>query len=102
MNPEMNITEMNIGGRLIPRSLVSSNSSAARLCKAINHILHNNGIFAGIAENVGTPPSSPNSIHPYWRETVFLAFFGMYVLPIPLVDPSYISTRIMPSEVKPL
>lgn len=83
MNPEMNITEMNIGGRLIPRSLVSSNSSAASLSSAIKYILGNGGIFVGVSENVGKSPTSPNSIHPYWRESVFLAFFGMYVLPIP-------------------
>lgn len=97
MNPEMNITEMNIGGRLIPRSLVSSNNSAARLSKAINHIVRNNGIVAGVSENVSKSPTFHNSVHPYWRETVFLAFFGMWVLPIPLVDSSYISTRIIPS-----
>ncbi|KAG6365628.1 hypothetical protein INS49_007239 [Diaporthe citri] len=77
MNPEMNITEMNVGGRLIPRSLVSSNSSAARLSKAIDYILRNNGILAGVSENVGTSPTSRNSVHPYWRESVFLAFFGI-------------------------
>lgn len=95
MVPEINITEMNIGGRLIPRSLVSSNSSAARLSSAIKYIPDNNGIFAGVSENVGTSPTSPNSVHPYWRESVFLAFFGMYVLPIPFVDSSHISTRFI-------
>lgn len=78
MNPEMNITEMNIGGRLIPRSLVSSDSSAARLTGAIKHILGNNGIFIGVSQNVDTPPTSANSVHPYWRQAVFLAVFGMY------------------------
>lgn len=77
MNPDMNITEMNIGGRLIPRSLVSSNSSAARLTRAIDYILRKNGVVAGVSENVGKSPTSRNSVHPYWRESVFLAFFGM-------------------------
>ncbi|KUI64405.1 putative FAD-linked oxidoreductase YvdP [Cytospora mali] len=76
MNPDMNITEMNIGGRLIPRSLVATNNSAASLTSAINDILSNNGILAGVSMNVGRPPTSPNSVHPYWRETVFLAFLG--------------------------
>lgn len=98
MLPDINITEMNIGGRLIPRSLVSSNTSAASLSSAIKYILRNNGVFAGVSENVGTSPTSRNSVHPYWRESVFLAFFGMYVLPSPFVDSSYISTRIIPSE----
>ncbi|KAI7779512.1 FAD-linked oxidoreductase YvdP [Diaporthe eres] len=77
MNPEMNITELNTGGRLIPRSLVSSNGSAARLSRTINHVLHNNGTFIGVSENVGKSPTSNNSVHPYWRETVFLAVFGI-------------------------
>lgn len=79
MNPDMNITEMNIGGRLIPRSLVSSNSSAARLTSAIEYIVSNNGILAGVSQNLNRTPTSPNSVHPYWRETVFLAFLGTYV-----------------------
>ncbi|KAI3390268.1 hypothetical protein diail_10732, partial [Diaporthe ilicicola] len=77
MNPEMNITEMNIGGRLIPRSLVSSKSSTARLSGAIKYILRNNGVFAGVSQNASTPPTSTNSVHPYWRQTIFLAFFGI-------------------------
>ncbi|KAL1869590.1 hypothetical protein Daus18300_005444 [Diaporthe australafricana] len=78
MNPDINITEMNIGGRLIPRSLVSSNDSAANLTSAIKEIVSNRGILAGVSENVGRPPTSPNSAHPYWRETLFLAFFGIF------------------------
>lgn len=68
---------MLIGGRLIPRSLTSSKSSAARLNDAIKHIVLHSSMFAGISENVGTSPTSPNSIHPYWRESVFEAFIGM-------------------------
>ncbi|KAK7702027.1 hypothetical protein SLS64_009888 [Diaporthe eres] len=98
MNPEMNITELSIGGRLIPRSLISSNASAAHLSRAIDYILRNNGTFIGVSENVGISPTSNNSVHPYWRETVFLAVFGMYVLPNPFVDPSYVPTQITPSE----
>lgn len=93
MNPEMNITELNIGGRLIPRSLVSSNASAAHLSRAIDYILRNNGTFIGVSENVGTSPTSNNSVNPYWRDTVFLAVFGMYVLPNSFVDPSYVFTQ---------
>lgn len=79
MVPDINITNMNVGGRLIPRSLVSSDNATARLSGAIKHILRNNGVFAGVSLNADTPPTSTNSVHPYWRETIFLAFFGMYV-----------------------
>ncbi|KAK7731044.1 hypothetical protein SLS53_008846 [Cytospora paraplurivora] len=76
MNPDMRITEMNIGGRLIPRSLVASESSAATLASAIKHISSKFGILAGVSMNVGKQPTSPNSAHPYWRESLFLAFLG--------------------------
>ncbi|KKY38237.1 putative 6-hydroxy-d-nicotine oxidase [Diaporthe ampelina] len=89
MNPEsyMNIFEMNIGGRLVPRSVVSSNSSAARVSDAIKYILHNDGEFVGVSQDLRMSPTSPNSVNPYWRETLFLAFIGMQVSLIPCVIP---------------
>lgn len=79
MVPDINITNLNVGGRLIPRSLVSSENSVASLSSAIKYILSNNGVLAGVSMNAGAHPTSANSVHPYWRETIFLAFFGMYV-----------------------
>lgn len=81
----MNIFEMNIGGRLVPRSVVSSNSSAARVSDAIKYILHNDGEFVGVSQDLRMSPTSPNSVNPYWRETLFLAFIGMQVSLIPCV-----------------
>lgn len=77
MNPSMTIQELNVGGRLIPRSLVASNESAANLTNAIEYILNNNGLLAGVSINVDRPSTFKNSANPYWRETLFLAFFGM-------------------------
>lgn len=79
MNPDMRITEMNIGGRLIPRSLVASEGSAATLVSAIRNISSRFGVLAGVSMNVGKQPTSPNSANPYWRESLFLAFLGKYV-----------------------
>ncbi|ROW06279.1 hypothetical protein VPNG_08072 [Cytospora leucostoma] len=76
MNPDMRIMEMNIGGRLIPRSLVASDSSTASLADAIKHISSRFGMLAAVSMNVGKQPTSPNSAHPYWRESLFLAFLG--------------------------
>lgn len=84
MNPNMTIQELNIGGRLIPRSLAASNSSAASLASALEYIISNNGLLAAVSMNVGREPTYANSANPYWRETLFLAFFGMYVNPPPL------------------
>ncbi|OTB04409.1 hypothetical protein M426DRAFT_11556 [Hypoxylon sp. CI-4A] len=76
LNPDMNISDVNLGGRLIPRSLVSSEDSATSLVQAIKLILDQGGILASNSINVNRPPTFPNSVHPAWRETVFLAFLG--------------------------
>lgn len=77
----MNISEVNLGGRLIPRSLVSSDDSAISLVGAIKSILTQGGILAANSMNFDRPPTFPNSVHPAWRETLFLVFLGtMYNL----------------------
>ncbi|CAN8097437.1 unnamed protein product [Discula destructiva] len=77
LNPNMTIQELNIGGRLIPRSSVVSPDSVISLTGAIQHILNNNGLFAGVAINANTSTTHANSAHPLWRDTLFLAFFGI-------------------------
>lgn len=65
---------------LIPRSLVASNSSAVSLVYAIKSILNNGGIMAGVSADVSKQPSSLNAANPGWRDSLFLAFFGTYVI----------------------
>ncbi|KAM7210500.1 hypothetical protein V8F06_014113 [Rhypophila decipiens] len=77
LNPYQNITEFNIGGRLIPKSLVANRKSADSLANAIEYITANGGIFAGISADVSKGPSIPNSAHPAWRKSAFLAFYGI-------------------------
>ncbi|TVY34362.1 FAD-linked oxidoreductase [Lachnellula occidentalis] len=76
LNPETKITALNIGGDLIPRSLVASNSSAASLVGGFKSILTNGGIILGVSMDVSTQPTSPNAVHPGWRDSLFLAFLG--------------------------
>ncbi|KAI1652573.1 hypothetical protein F4813DRAFT_377667 [Daldinia decipiens] len=76
MVPETNVTEINLGGRLIPRYLLASEISAASLTSAIKSIINNGGILAGVSMDVSRPPSSSNAVHPGWRESAFLAFLG--------------------------
>ncbi|PQE21481.1 FAD binding domain-containing protein [Rutstroemia sp. NJR-2017a BBW] len=76
LNPDMNITELNIGGSLIPRSLVASDTSATSLVSAIKSILNNGGILAGVSMDVSRPPTFQNAAHPGWRSSLFLAFLG--------------------------
>jgi hypothetical protein len=75
-HPKYNITEANIGGWLIPRSLVSSNSSTKNLIDAMKYILANGGIVSGVSVNVTRLPDVPNSVNPAWRTTLFNAVVG--------------------------
>ncbi|RYO93423.1 hypothetical protein DL766_000813 [Monosporascus sp. MC13-8B] len=75
-NPEMNITELNLGGRLIPRSLVASDSSVASLTGAIKSIISKGGILAGVSMDISRPPTSSNAVHQGWCEALFLAVLG--------------------------
>lgn len=72
--PETDVYEINLGGRIIPRSLVASNDAAASLTSAIKTIVSNGGVLSGVSMDVSRPPTSPNSAHPAWRDSLFLAF----------------------------
>jgi hypothetical protein len=72
----MNISEVNLGGRLIPRSLVETDDSASSLVAAIKSITNHGGVLAGVSMDVSRAPTVPNSVHPLWRDTLFLAFLG--------------------------
>jgi hypothetical protein len=80
LNPEMNITEFNLGGSLVSRSQVASESSVTALVSALKSILDNGGILAGVSMDVSRSPPVPNAVHPGWRDSLFLAFLGTYVL----------------------
>ncbi|KAI1467956.1 FAD binding domain protein [Daldinia caldariorum] len=73
-NPKQDVAEINLGGRLIPRSLVKSSDSAASLADAIKSVLDNGGGMATVCSDTSRPPTFPNSAHPAWRETLFLVF----------------------------
>ncbi|KAF7879033.1 hypothetical protein EAF04_000233 [Stromatinia cepivora] len=76
LNPDINIMELNLGGSIIPRSLVASNSSATSLVNGIKSISNNGGILAGVSMDVSQAPAHPNAVHPDWRNSLFLAFLG--------------------------
>jgi hypothetical protein len=77
LNPTMNITAINLGGRIVPRSLVETDHSASDLVGAIKTITDNQAPIAGVTMNVNKPPTSPNAVHPAWRDSIFLAFYGL-------------------------
>ncbi|KAI8623981.1 hypothetical protein F5Y19DRAFT_456409 [Xylariaceae sp. FL1651] len=76
LNPVMNISDLNIGSRIIPRSVVATQPPASDLVSAIRSMTDNFAAFAGITMNVSKPPTSPNAVHPSWRDSIFLAFYG--------------------------
>lgn len=75
----MNITEFNLGGSLIRRSLVTSKSSVTSLVNAVKFISDKGGIMAGVSMDVSKAPTFANAVHPEWRKSLFLAFLGTYV-----------------------
>ena len=75
MTPPSNITEFQLGGRLIPRSLVKSNSHG--LTAALRTINANGAVISGVSVNVSQNAGTPdNSVNPAWRDAVFDAVVG--------------------------
>ncbi|KAI1637124.1 FAD binding domain-containing protein [Biscogniauxia mediterranea] len=72
-----NVSDSNLGNRLIPRSLVSDNSSTEALVSAIRNI-SSQTIMSGVAFSVAGGVSSPDdvAVNPYFRETLFSATLG--------------------------
>jgi len=84
MVPANNITEFNLGGRLIPRSLVETANSASSLMRALRSITDEGAVISGVSVNVSRSGSGvANSVHPAWRSTIFDAVFGLYVTDCP-------------------
>ncbi|KAI1389100.1 cytochrome P450 [Hypoxylon trugodes] len=99
-HPKYNITEANIGGRFIPRSLVSSNDSTRRLMDAMNFIIENGGEVSGVAVNVTQLPDVPNSVNPAWRTALFSAViaipYGLYDMQVNIVSQGKITNMFVP------
>ncbi|KAL0941910.1 FAD binding domain protein [Colletotrichum truncatum] len=77
MNPEPAVTEFNVGGRLMPRSLVATDASATTLVDTLASIIKNGGIISGLTINVARKTGAvPNAVHPAWRTALFSAVVG--------------------------
>jgi hypothetical protein len=75
-DPSQNITNYSIGGRLIPRSVVESNTSA--LVAAIKDINYLGGGLSGVAVNVAERAETPsNSVNPAWRKALVSLTIGL-------------------------
>ena len=74
-----NVTEANIGGRLIPRTLLETKDSVASLMEAFQLILDGGGVVSGIASNQTNFPLNgvENSVNPAFRESVISVVLGL-------------------------
>ena len=77
MNPPIPTSQIQIGGRLIPRSLVLNNNSV--LTDAFRTINNKGGGATGLALNVSKGIIPWNAAHPQWRDTLFdMVLFTQY------------------------
>ncbi|RYP42643.1 hypothetical protein DL767_000012 [Monosporascus sp. MG133] len=67
----VNVSGLNIGGRLIPRTLVETNN--AELTATIRNITTAGALFSGVSFNVSQHAADSIGANPYWRESIFNA-----------------------------
>ncbi|KAL6720842.1 hypothetical protein ACLMJK_002767 [Lecanora helva] len=77
-DPPWNVSQYQIGGRLIPRSLVEH--QAAALVQAERRIINSGigAIMSGVCLNVSVSNPAINAVNPYWRTALFSAVIGTY------------------------
>lgn len=74
MNPHSNITEAQIGGRLMPRSAVESNLST--LITTLRTIAEQGAVVSGVSLNVSRSAVPVNSVNPAWRDAAISFVLG--------------------------
>ncbi|KAJ4371945.1 hypothetical protein N0V85_009078, partial [Neurospora sp. IMI 360204] len=81
MVAQQNVTDANMGGRLIPRSLVTEKEGAEKLTEALDAIASAGGTVAGISVNIerGRKLSKayPNSVNPLFESAIQIGVFGL-------------------------
>jgi len=75
MSPVMNLTELNLGGRLIPRDVVQGDVKG--LTSAMRAITVAGAVISGVTLNVGQQLHPDNAVTPVWRTAVFDAVIGI-------------------------
>lgn len=74
MNPHSNITEAQVGGRLIPRSVLESDP--ASLMKTLRGISEMGVVVSGVSLNVSRSPVPYNAVNPAWRDAAISIVLG--------------------------
>ncbi|KAL6855741.1 hypothetical protein J3F83DRAFT_475402 [Trichoderma novae-zelandiae] len=76
-NPPPNVTEYNIGGRLIPRNLFTNQSGAASVAAAYRFINQHGGVVSGVSVNVSKGQKVSNAVNPAWRTAITSTVVGL-------------------------
>ncbi|PVH95572.1 FAD-binding domain-containing protein [Periconia macrospinosa] len=69
------VSNLNIGGRLIPRELIDNDISA--LTASIRNITTRGALFSGVSFNVSQFEPESIGVNPYWRRSAFDAVVAM-------------------------
>lgn len=80
MNPHSNITEAQVGGRLMPRSVLDSDP--ASLFTTLRGIAEMGVVVSGVSLNVSRSPEPFNAVNPAWRGAAISVVLGTYVMQI--------------------
>ncbi|KAL3472088.1 hypothetical protein BJX99DRAFT_266232 [Aspergillus californicus] len=75
--PVVNVSEVHLGGRLIPRSTIDAKPNA--LIEGLHSVAQQGAAISGLALNVSHAPSTPNAVNPAWRETGMSIIIGLPV-----------------------
>ncbi|KAL6792971.1 hypothetical protein J3E68DRAFT_451402 [Trichoderma sp. SZMC 28012] len=76
-NPPPNVTEYNIGGRLIPRNLFTTASGAASVASVYQFINNAGGVVSGVSVNVSNGAKVSNAVNPAWRTAITSTVIGV-------------------------
>ncbi|KAJ5090122.1 FAD-linked oxidoreductase sor8 [Penicillium argentinense] len=74
MNPHSNITEAQIGGRLMPRSVIDSKIPA--LISVLQGIADEGVVISGVSLNVSRAATPRNAVNPVWRDAAISFVLG--------------------------
>lgn len=76
MNLPFNVSQFQLGSRLIRRSVVENNNGG--LTNAVRTLVEGGTVFSGVSQNVRNSVPSPNAVgaNPFWRESIFSAVIG--------------------------
>lgn len=75
-SPDPGVVEVNMGSRLIPRSVLSTTGSAAELVTAVRSFVESGLLFSGVSFNVSRFASSQTAVNPAWRSSITSGVFG--------------------------